>query len=144
MLMTAGSTEKLILDTHVWLWAAIDSQQLSTAAKARIEACGQNGGLYFSPISCWEIAKLTNKGRLKLPIPVRQWLTDAIELMLMQCIPIDANIAIEAETLVNAPNKDPADRFLIATARHYNIPLATRDTLLLDYSEQGHVSAFAV
>jgi len=55
----------IILDTHIWVWWVDDSQQLRDRQRQIIQDNVQNG-LGVSAISCWEVAKLVEYGRLEL------------------------------------------------------------------------------
>ena len=59
----------IVLDTHVWVWWVNGGPEL-TPAKKQILAMHEETGLGVSIISCWEIAKLVEKGRLALTMPV--------------------------------------------------------------------------
>jgi PIN domain nuclease of toxin-antitoxin system len=71
----------IVLDTHVWIWWVNESDKL---AQRSVEIIEQNveGGLGVSIISCWEVAKLVELGRLELTLPVREWLMAAVKLNL--------------------------------------------------------------
>lgn len=49
------------------------------------------------------------------------------------------SIAIDASHLPGNLHGDPGDRIIVATARHLNAPVVTRDTKIIDYAEAGHV-----
>lgn len=51
----------------------------------------------------------------------------------------NAGIAIDASHLPGNMHADPADRLLLATARHLDVPIVTRDARILDYARAGHV-----
>jgi PIN domain nuclease of toxin-antitoxin system len=53
--------------------------------------------------------------------------------------PFTADIAIDASHLPGDLHGDPADRIIIATARHLNVPIVTRDAKIISYSNFGHV-----
>ena len=53
------------------------------------------------------------------------------------------SVLIASSFLPDAPNRDPVDRILAATAREYGYKLVTRDRTLLDYAYQGHIQAVA-
>ena len=55
--------------------------------------------------------------------------------------PIEPAITVDSVRLPGSLHADPADRFLIATARHWSSALVTADAKILDYSAQGHVRA---
>ena len=63
----------IVLDTHVWVWWVHQDDRLSSKAKAFI-AHREAQHIGVSAISCWEVAKLVERGRLKLPMPTDQWL----------------------------------------------------------------------
>ncbi|MBX3013962.1 MAG: hypothetical protein KF832_20740, partial [Caldilineaceae bacterium] len=68
----------ILLDTHIWVWWVNESKELSTEHQQMI-ASQQAEGLGVSIISCWEVAKLIELGRLQLTIPVEQWLAAALQ-----------------------------------------------------------------
>jgi len=57
--------------------------------------------------------------------------------------PLLPEIAIASSHLPDPLHGDPADRFVIATARHHQIPIITRDGKIIDYAAQGHVNVIA-
>jgi hypothetical protein len=67
----------IVLDTHIWVWWVNDSPQLIDRHKQWIRDY-QAQGLGISVISCWEVAKLVEKNRLVLSIPVEKWLQTAL------------------------------------------------------------------
>ena len=67
----------IVLDTHVWVWWVDGGSQLPANYQALIQAEAANG-LGVSAISCWEVAKLVELGRLQLTRPVDQWLAQAL------------------------------------------------------------------
>jgi PIN domain nuclease of toxin-antitoxin system len=46
---------------------------------------------------------------------------------------------IDSSFLPGTPPRDPADRIIAATARDHGCTLITRDRVLIDYAEQGHI-----
>ena len=67
----------IVLDTHIWVWWVHDDPQLPATYKTYIQA-HETDGLGVSAISCWEVAKLVEYGRLTLPHPVGDWLDQAL------------------------------------------------------------------
>ena len=63
---------KLLLDTHVVLWAMNDPDRLGTEAREALED-GVNG-VFISVVTGWEIAIKQSLGKLDLPRPAEQWL----------------------------------------------------------------------
>lgn len=67
----------IVLDTHIWVWWVHDDPQLPKTHRDYIQTHESNG-LGINVITCWEIAKLVEVGRLTLPIPVLSWLQQAL------------------------------------------------------------------
>lgn len=80
----------------------------------------------IAAISCWEIAQLTARGRLRLDAPIDDWWDDVMKLASTTLIPLTIEIAIMAARLPD-PIRDPADRLIVATAIHHGVPLVTKD-----------------
>lgn len=87
----------------------------------------------MSVISCWEVAKLVEKGRLTLSQPVGDWISEALALPDVLLLPLTAEIAIESAQLPPTIHADPADQIIVATARILQVPLLTADKRLIDY-----------
>ncbi|HXG96369.1 MAG TPA: type II toxin-antitoxin system VapC family toxin [Gemmatimonadales bacterium] len=130
----------LLLDTHIWLWYAEgDAAQLPPASVRRLEATRREEGLLVSAISVWELGMQVAKGRIQLPIPLRDWVDQALAPPGLRLLPLDAAAAVESTSLPGALHGDPADRFLIASARTEGAVLATRDQHILQYGKAGFV-----
>ena len=129
----------IVLDTHALIWAIEDERRLGADARARIATAEQADGIGISAITPWEIALLTEKGRLRLSREVREWIMAALALPAIGLLPIEPAIAIESARLPGAFHADPADRFIVATARHHGVPLLTADYAILTYAAGGHV-----
>jgi len=135
----------LLLDTHIWLWYAEGSAALLPAASVRkLDRARKGDGLLISAISVWEIGMLSGRGRVQLSMPLRIWVDRALEASGMHLIPLDAAAATESTLLPGKPQGDPADRFLIATARTQDVALATRDRDIIDYGRTGFVRVIAL
>jgi len=126
-----GCAAVIILDTHVWVWWLDGGIQLSADYLSFIRAEEPNG-LAVAAISCWEVAKLVELGRLRLAWPVDQWLVQALQPP-VQLLPLSPEVAV-ASTQLPAPfHRDPADQLIVATARLYGCPLVTLDRLIRAY-----------
>lgn len=121
----------IILDTHIWVWWAGSDPQLPPDYLAYIQAEAASG-LGVCAISCWEVAKLVERGRLVLSVPVQQWLTQALQPPVLQ-LPLSPEVAVGSTQLPGAFHRDPADQLIVATARHYDCPLVTLDGLIRAY-----------
>jgi PIN domain nuclease of toxin-antitoxin system len=126
----------IVLDTHVWVWWILDTDELSEAqihalADSEIDQIG------ISAISCWEIAKLFEYGRLELPVGVSEWIDTALSYPKVTFLDLSPEIAIESTQLPGDFHRDPADQIIVATARIYGCSLASSDDKIIRYP---HVS----
>jgi len=119
---------KLLLDTHIWLWSRGQTARITPAVLAAIEN-GENE-LWLSPLSIWELSNLVEKGRIILGSELEDWLETAMARVPMREASLTYEVAIETRR-VRLPHRDPVDRFLVATARVYDLTLVTADARLL-------------
>jgi len=115
---------KLLLDTHIWLWSLLEPARLSRRVAQALEDEGNE--LWLSPISVWELLVLVEKGRVKLEQGAEQWIAAAMQSAALKEAPITHEVALETRQMV-LPHRDPADRFLAATARVFGLTLVTAD-----------------
>ncbi len=120
-------TVRPLLDTHVLIWWLESGKQLSRKQRQVIRAAGPERPLYVSDISLWEIATLAQLGRIRLRLPLRDWLEAATAPPLVQRVGITPAIAAESCLLPSSFHRDPADRILVSTARVLGATLLTRD-----------------
>lgn len=132
--------EPLLLDTHVWVWALE-----RTAGRMRddvfdeIDRAALGSGVLVSAVSAWELALLVRKGRLALGRDLRAWIAASREAPGVRIIPLELEAALESVALPGLDDHaDPADRFLLATARTLGARLVTCDERLLRYGATGH------
>jgi PIN domain nuclease of toxin-antitoxin system len=121
-----------VLDTHIWVWWVDGSSQLPQNFHAYIQA-HQTQGLGVSAISCWEIAKLVELGRLAFSCSVGQWLRQGLAYPGVRLLPLSPEIAVESTQLPAPFHQDPADQIIVATARIYGCPLITKDRRIRAY-----------
>ncbi len=130
----------LVLDTHVWIWMVEGVPgKLSASAIRSIERASRVGAVFVSAISVWEVAMLWSKGRLALSQPLDEWVQAALTAPGVRVLPLAPEIAIDSARLPGGAHGDPADRILIASARHAAARLATCDAGIVGYAELGHV-----
>jgi PIN domain nuclease of toxin-antitoxin system len=120
------------LDTHIWVWWVHDDPRLPQAYRAYIQQ-HQEAGIGLSAISCWEVAKLVERGRLMLPVPLAEWMPQALAYPGLRLLELSPEIAIESTQLPGAFHRDPADQIIVATARLLGCPLVTLDQAILGY-----------
>jgi PIN domain nuclease of toxin-antitoxin system len=122
---------KLLLDTHIWLWYLLGNEQLSSTLQSAIAE--EANELWLSPISIWETLILAEKGKLSLkPNPI-SWLKNSLQFLETKEAPLSHDIAILSRQ-IQLEHQDPADRFLAATAIHFQLTLVTVDTRLTQAS----------
>lgn len=118
---------KLLLDTHIWLWYALGDPQLSENLRSTIAS--DTTELWLSPISIWYALLLAEKGRISLQSEATDWIDQSINSLAFREAPLNRHIAVLSRQ-IKLPHQDPADRFIAATAVHYQLQLATADTNL--------------
>ena len=117
---------KLLLDTHVWVWTQLATDKLSATVRRALD--NEANEVWLSPVSVWELVLLIEKRRVELDSPVGEWVTKSSSML--KEAPLTLEIVLET-TRFSLPHDDPADRFLVATARTLGLTLVTSDTHLL-------------
>ena len=139
-----AETPRHLLDTHIWFWLVRGREgRLAAGTAARLERIALGAPLGVSVISVWEIALLASKGRIGLGMPVHEWVVSALNRPGLMLVELEQEIAIESCNLPGGFHADPADRFLVATARLKNAVIVTRDKRILEYGKRGHVKVMA-
>jgi PIN domain nuclease of toxin-antitoxin system len=133
----------ILLDTHVLLWMVGGNSKLSLGAQQVIQAAAEVEQLYISAITPWEIALLVSKKRIDLGMDVQVWLETALALPGIELYPLLPQIAVASTRLPGEIHNDPADRILVATARHIGAVLITADQLLLQYGAAANLRVMA-
>lgn len=125
----------IVLDTHAFVWWVNGDNRLSSAAldAIRSELSGEEGRVLISAISAWEVALLVDRGRLALSMDVDDWLDTAAEIEGVQFVAIDNDVAVQSVRLPGAFHPDPADRMIVALARHLSATLITADDRIRAY-----------
>ena len=120
---------KLLLDTHLLLWAAGDPAQLSTMAKTLLEDPQNN--LIFSAASLWEVAIKRGLSHVEFNVDPRLLRRGLLDNGYTE-LSISSAHAVEAESLP-AIHKDPFDRILVAQSMVEGITLLTSDPIVARY-----------
>jgi len=115
----------IALDTHTLLWWTLEPPRLSRRARQAIDDADRIG---ISAIVFWEVALLARRRRIDLRSTVGEWSREVLSLPRVEAHPVTPEIALEAEGL--PMHADPADRFIVATARKNGCPLVTRDAAI--------------
>ncbi len=140
----------VLLDTHALIWL-YDPAPMSVDALVSIDLAAQQGSLYVSPISAWEVGSASRKKNPALRPRLRglapdDWWIEAIGALGVRVAVISEQIGLEACTLPTLyGHADPGDCFLVATAHVLQLTLITRDQRILEFSRRnsGHLSTVA-
>jgi PIN domain nuclease of toxin-antitoxin system len=120
---------KLLLDTHLLLWAAGQPERLSKAARDLIEAADNE--LIFSPASLWEVVIKRGLGREDFQVDARLLRRGLLDNGYAELL-IGSEHVVAIESLPPL-HKDPFDRVLIAQALVEGITLVTTDETVARY-----------
>ena len=120
---------KLLLDTHVWVWAVEDAKRLGRKTRAALQdvTCERS----VCAVSALEIARLVWSGDMALQIPLGEWVEKSLADLRAGSLPVTHEIAVEAYRLPEPFHRDPADRQIVACARLHELTVATADERIL-------------
>jgi PIN domain nuclease of toxin-antitoxin system len=120
---------RILVDTHVLLWAVTQSSRLPADARDLLEDTGNT--LYCSTASLWEIAIKSALRRQDFDIDLREFRL-ALETMEVEELPV---LGQHTEAVVSLPaiHKDPFDRMLVAQSMTEPLVLLTNDAVLAGY-----------
>jgi PIN domain nuclease of toxin-antitoxin system len=123
---------KALLDTHVFLWSAVEPERLSRAARALLKNTSIT--LYLSVASAWELSLKHHKG--KLDTAPDAIVDGQMEVLSILPLPITLEHIRALPTLSPLKgHKDPFDRLIAAQAIVENLSLVTADRAFEDYSQ---------
>jgi len=122
----------ILLDTHIWIRWVDGSPPLPPLHRSTLQH-HRAAGLAVSAISCWEVAKLVQVGRLALRIDVRPWLDLATSGAGIAVLERTPEVAVESTRLPGTFHRDPADQIIVATSRILGCPLITMDQGIRTY-----------
>jgi PIN domain nuclease of toxin-antitoxin system len=115
-----------------------EAPRLGARTAEALNRAGWENRIAVSAITPWEIGLLVSKGRLQLGADVMEWIREALAKPGVQLAPLEPEIAVASTRLPFEMHADPADRILVATARHLGATLVTADGALLEFARQGH------
>lgn len=120
---------KLLLDTHLILWAAGGGKRLSGVARSLIEA--PENELFFSAASLWEVAIKHGLGRHDFQVNNRILRRELLDNGYIE-LPVSSVHTLDLDSLPSI-HKDPFDRILIAQSMVEGITLLTSDPIVAQY-----------
>jgi PIN domain nuclease of toxin-antitoxin system len=120
---------RLLLDTHLLLWAAGQPERLPAAARALLE--DQRNELVFSPASLWEVAIKSGLGRDDFQVDARLLRRGLLDNGYQE-LPISSEHVVAIDGLPPL-HKDPFDRLLVAQSMVEGILLLTADEQVSQY-----------
>ena len=126
---------KLLLDTHLLLWAAGQPELLSADARSLME--DPQNSLQFSAASLWEVAIKHGLGRSDFKVDPRLLRRGLIDNGYDE-LPVTSAHAVVVDSLPPI-HKDPFDRILVAQAIVEGIVLLTSDAVVAQYSEAARL-----
>ncbi len=119
---------KLLLDTHIWIWSYSEAHKLSSEVVRQIT--NLKNDRYLSAVSIWEAVVLLEKKRIRFGTDFGESFKRSKQELSLIEIPLNWEVAHESRfTLLG--HRDPADRFLVATAKVYDLTLVTADERLM-------------
>ena len=122
---------RYLLDTNVWIWSGDAPEKIPLKARSLMDDPA-NDPLGLASISSWEVAKKASIGKLKLGLPVDEWMGVATTRGL-ELLPLTPEIALASANLPDGFKSDPADEIIVATARFHNFTLITSDKRIQRY-----------
>ncbi len=134
-------SDRLLLDTHTFLWMVEAHSRLGARTVKMLNQAARKDQITVSAITPWEIALLVSKKRIDLQKDVMEWIREALSKPGVRLAALEPEIAVESTRLPFEMHPDPADRILVATARHLGAKLVTADRALLEIARKGNFRA---
>ena len=119
---------RLLIDTHVFLWAISEPERLSATARNWLEA---DVSPFFSVASQWEIALKVQAGKLNIRSPV-DFMPKHMGALKVVGLAIKSAHILRTFALPGH-HKDPFDRLLVAQALHEDCAIVTNDAMIARY-----------
>ena len=119
---------KLLLDTHIWIWSLLQPERMAPRVQTALQDPANEK--WLSPISVWELVILVKKKRVSLNVSVDEWVAQAMAVAPLREAALTTEVAL-ATNKTRLSHRDPADAFLVATAKVFDLTLVTADARLL-------------
>src|SRR5215470_17171210 len=119
---------KLLLDTHIWIWSYSEAHKLSSEVTRAVT--DPRNERYLSVVSIWEVVVLLEKKRIRMGADFGEAFKESKKELNLIELAITWEVAHELRFTMLG-HRDPADRFLVATAKVYDLTLVTADERLM-------------
>ena len=113
----------ILLDTCALLWLASSPERISADVRRQI---AESECRYVSSMTFWEIIFKCQIGKLKLGLDPTAWLARVERKFALTVVGVSHEMMVSA-ALLPLHHRDPADRFIIATALKMDLPVVTSD-----------------
>ncbi|MGC1485733.1 MAG: type II toxin-antitoxin system VapC family toxin [Candidatus Acidiferrum sp.] len=120
---------KLLLDTHIWIWNYTAPEKLTS--EVAHEIANPEHDRFLSPVSIWEIVMLLEKKRIEIHQDFGKWFLQSKQDLNLLEAPLTWEVAHELRSTMLG-YRDPGDRFLVATAKAFDLTLVTSDERLIN------------
>ena len=120
---------RVLCDTCALIWLASGDARLSRTARNAIR---DSELLCYSSISIWEVARKVKAGELEIPVSTALFADMLVKQYGMKELPLDNAIMLRSSALPEI-HRDPADRFIIATALLNDCVVVTGDRRFPEY-----------
>jgi PIN domain nuclease of toxin-antitoxin system len=121
---------RVLIDTHVLLWADAEPGRLSARARSLVESFSTE--VFVSAASAWEIATKVLIGKLPQAAAFSAEMARRLEMLGFSPLAVTLEHALRAGQLPG-PHKDPFDRMLIAQAQAENLALISNERVFDGY-----------
>jgi PIN domain nuclease of toxin-antitoxin system len=129
---SAGPLPLILLDTHALYWLDQGDAHLGSLTEDCARGAWQAGELMVSAVTFWEMALLVARRKLSLGLSVTRWRAELLGTGIGEIALDGATAALSVD--LELPHKDPADRFIVATALLSDATLLTADEKILAWS----------
>jgi PIN domain nuclease of toxin-antitoxin system len=125
---------RVLIDTQVGVWAGVAPERLGDARRLVDEAEER----LISSATTWEVVIKSALGKIRLGMPIADWIQRSFGALAAQSLPI-TNDHAAAVARLEPIHRDPFDRMLIAQALHESALLLTADRALEPCGAAVHV-----
>ena len=128
----------VLLDTHVWLWAMEGNvRRIGKRSRQLLLRMQSRDAIRISPVTLFELGALHTHGRVRLMLPLEQWIRESLDHQGVHLAEFTPTIATDAGRIPRTALTDPLDRMLVSTARQLNATLLTADVAILAHAAKA-------